>query len=504
MKTRIRTALLATLGTLLLLCLALLAACKDKDHTHEFSDWQTVTPATCTEKGEEKRTCSCGEEETREIPALGHDLQVISSTATCTEPGTETVKCSRCTYQTTNQVPAKGHTREKLVRPVRAAKCETDGEEIALCSVCGQEYHNIIPALGHNWQIQSVLEEATCTEAGIASGQCKNCQKESDAIEIPALGHDYETTYTIDTPATFEAAGSRSKHCTRCDAKTDVSEIPKLEEGTPIQYIFRLVRTNGDLIPFADIEGTVYDGSSEIGKLTFRNGKANAALAPKSYTVRLTKVPDGYTAQAEYTVSYQNPTCNLTLTGALRTGTAPEKVSYSKCSVMYDFSYTTLATNAQTSQTIRLSTLLTTYKAVVLNFWDTQCTFCEYEFPGMEAAYQKYKNDIAIIAVCDGSLRNMEEDSEADIVAYANSHRLSFYIVSDYEGLGTKFGLSGNPSTVVIDREGVVSEIHAGALVNRNDYEDVEYSQAQFEAIFAKYAPTAATSLPALLPARKR
>ena len=45
----------------------------DKPHEHTFGEWVVTIPATCTEEGEEQRTCSCGKTETREIAPLGHD-----------------------------------------------------------------------------------------------------------------------------------------------------------------------------------------------------------------------------------------------------------------------------------------------------------------------------------------------------------------------------------------------------------------------------------------------
>lgn len=40
---------------------------------HTWSEWETVTEPSCTQKGESKRTCSvCGEEETADVPATGH------------------------------------------------------------------------------------------------------------------------------------------------------------------------------------------------------------------------------------------------------------------------------------------------------------------------------------------------------------------------------------------------------------------------------------------------
>ena len=43
-------------------------------HTHEFGEWQPLngSQSTCTESAWEIRKCSCGETERREVPALGH------------------------------------------------------------------------------------------------------------------------------------------------------------------------------------------------------------------------------------------------------------------------------------------------------------------------------------------------------------------------------------------------------------------------------------------------
>jgi len=42
-------------------------------HEHSFGEWSVVEAATCTEDGSETRKCSCGETETRTIPAAGHE-----------------------------------------------------------------------------------------------------------------------------------------------------------------------------------------------------------------------------------------------------------------------------------------------------------------------------------------------------------------------------------------------------------------------------------------------
>ena len=55
-------------------------------HTHEFGEWQPLNGSrpTCTESALEIRKCSCGETESREVPALGHIDQ------------NEDGKCDRC------------------------------------------------------------------------------------------------------------------------------------------------------------------------------------------------------------------------------------------------------------------------------------------------------------------------------------------------------------------------------------------------------------------------
>ena len=48
--------------------------CGDKvGHTHSFGEWTVTKKATCTEPGEQTRTCECGYSETQVIPATGHD-----------------------------------------------------------------------------------------------------------------------------------------------------------------------------------------------------------------------------------------------------------------------------------------------------------------------------------------------------------------------------------------------------------------------------------------------
>lgn len=61
----------------------------DATEAHAYGEWTTVTAATCTTPGVEKRTCTeCGHEETRTIPATGHNwVDNGNGTHTCTNCG---------------------------------------------------------------------------------------------------------------------------------------------------------------------------------------------------------------------------------------------------------------------------------------------------------------------------------------------------------------------------------------------------------------------------------
>ena len=123
-------------------------------HEHSFGEWTVTTPATCTEKGVETRTCSCGESETREIAALGHDYAAVVTAPTCTEGGYTTYTCTRCSNSyVADETAALGHTEVTL--EAKAATCtETGLTEGKKCSVCGEitVEQEVIPALGHDYE----------------------------------------------------------------------------------------------------------------------------------------------------------------------------------------------------------------------------------------------------------------------------------------------------------------------------------------------------------------
>ncbi|MBR5345047.1 MAG: TlpA family protein disulfide reductase [Clostridia bacterium] len=128
---------------------------------------------------------------------------------------------------------------------------------------------------------------------------------------------------------------------------------------------------------------------------------------------------------------------------------------------MEDFTFTTYD-----GQTVTLSALLQEKDMVLLNLWATWCGPCEMEFPSMEAAYEAHSDRVAIVAL------SVEPDDTDDILAaYVSSHAMTFYVGHDEFDFMDKFAQEGIPTSVIIDRNGVICFIDCGAMTDQSLFE---------------------------------
>ncbi|MBR3519151.1 MAG: hypothetical protein IKN77_03400 [Paludibacteraceae bacterium] len=197
----------------------------------------TVEP-TCIGKGIISHTCKvCHVTETREISALGHqyaDTFTVDIKATCTSDGNKSRHCVRCDVKTDiTVVKSPGHIGGEPVREhEQPATCTEGGsyEDAIYCTVCQAELSrskNTIAAKGHSWNAGDTTLAATCTKEGTITFACTICEKTKKEA-IAALGHEFDTTYTVDKPATCTEEGINSIHCKRCDVKKDTVKTPAI------------------------------------------------------------------------------------------------------------------------------------------------------------------------------------------------------------------------------------------------------------------------------------
>lgn len=130
---------------------------------HTYGEWVETTEPTCTEPGEETRTCAvCGDFETRPVAATGHTAGEweITTPATCTEDGVRTTTCTVCGVEYTEVIPATGHQYGAWTVVKEATETE-EGLRERVCSVCGEKESEVIPKLA--------AEETETTETTTSS-----------------------------------------------------------------------------------------------------------------------------------------------------------------------------------------------------------------------------------------------------------------------------------------------------------------------------------------------
>ena len=210
----------------------------DHEHTGPLTG---VTAATCTAEGYTgDQTCTvCGMTvKGTTTPKLPHETEVNGYVApTCTSEGrTGTTTCKNCStvVKADEAIPALGHTpsgkAEDVVEVTKAATCTEKGTQVVKCvrhAACGETLTVEIPALGHDWDTAKteVTKAATCTEAGEKQTPCKRCN--NNLVEtIDALGHSWDEG-KVTKEATVDAEGVRTYTCT-VDGATRTEAIPKL------------------------------------------------------------------------------------------------------------------------------------------------------------------------------------------------------------------------------------------------------------------------------------
>lgn len=212
----------------------------DESHTHSYTETIIKEP-TCTEDGEKKLTCSCGDTKTETIPSTGHTIvdgnctncDVIVKTVTDLMAGgdlsfdmgtvlavdkTDTLKVNdivipeqnftfdkagdyQVTVETTDpdtNAPiiininitiiinqGSEHTHSYTETIIKAATCTESGEKNLTCS-CGDTKTESIPATGHNY----------------GDGECTNCGDKYLQHEHNFVSETYSADWVRDSDGT--------------------------------------------------------------------------------------------------------------------------------------------------------------------------------------------------------------------------------------------------------------------------------------------------------------
>lgn len=241
------------------------------------------------------------------------------------------------------------------------------------------------------------------------------------------------------------------------------SIVVKSEGGTALGGVSVYVYANDTLQDLIAVVNT-----DQEGKASFEYPTGNG------YVAVLGNVPAGYKVEASYPLTGENTEINLPIelvAGDLSTA------DYHLGDVMQDFTFT-----AADGTEYKLSELLKEKKAVVLNFWNLNTNACKMELPNLQEAYGEYADSIAVLAM------NPVDQDNAKITEFATEQKLTFPIGACDIQWETAMNIMSYPTTVVIDRFGIITLMQNGALRSATEFKDVfafftaeEYEQTVVE-----------------------
>ena len=219
----------------------------------------------------------------------------------------------------------------------------------------------------------------------------------------------------------------------------------KTEGGMPLSGIGVYIYENADKAEMVSFAKT-----DETGKVTF------SAEIPEGSVIVLDGVPAGYVVAENYPITAEEIAINL------HAELLKEMTQIKLGNIMFDFTVTDTDGTAYT-----LSELLKEKKAVVLNLWYTNCQPCKMEFPYLQKAYEAYGEQIALLA-----MDPVADDSEDAIKTFKTENGLTLPMAKVDAAWAEQIQGIAYPTTVVIDRYGMISLIHTGAVDNAKTFKD--------------------------------
>ena len=195
--------------------------------SHIWNDGEIIDEPTETETGTAKYTCiDCGEQQIREVDALGHMCvnhltKIEAEEPSCKEEGNDeyyTCECGKWYLDDRADTEILNHnevTREKLAHTYSDNWEHNENYHWKECVVCGAT--DISSKQNHTWNDGEIIDEPTETEKGIAKYTCTECGEEQER-EVKALGHicANHLTKVEEKAATCKEEGNETYYVCEC------------------------------------------------------------------------------------------------------------------------------------------------------------------------------------------------------------------------------------------------------------------------------------------------
>jgi peroxiredoxin len=104
-------------------------------------------------------------------------------------------------------------------------------------------------------------------------------------------------------------------------------------------------------------------------------------------------------------------------------------------------------------------------KPTILNFWATWCAPCQLEMPLLQSRYDQYDGELEVVGINNGENRQ-------DIQSFVDEMTLTFEVLIDPKTeIQQLFQVRGYPTTLFIDRDGIIRVRHIG-MVTENQLDE--------------------------------
>jgi len=288
--------------------LVFLSSCGECEH--EFSQWKTVKPATCVDKGTKIAQCSlCSLSKTETIDKVAHSIIKLDSIApSCSQTGlSEGTRCSVCNKILTVQEVLQKTEHIPTVIKGRSPSCVAYGLTDGIgCEKCGE--------------VLLKQEQILKTEHSFSDNKCTVCGT---------------AFFTEGLQFTLNAEKSSYK-VSLGDCKDDAIVIPNEYKGLPVTFIEASAFNNGTfteiVIPSSvlTIEMGAFKGCSSLQKVTIpfvgKSADAKGKEALFGYIFGDSNYDGSYKASQTYSSLYAksyyipNSIKEVVLTGGLTYG----------------------------------------------------------------------------------------------------------------------------------------------------------------------------------------
>ena len=98
-------------------------------------------------------------------------------------------------------------------------------------------------------------------------------------------------------------------------------------------------------------------------------------------------------------------------------------------------------------------------KVLILNFWATWCPPCRAEIPDLVALQAKYRDQVVVLGI------SLDESPADDVRRFLQSFNVNYPVAMATPEIYKAFpGMSSLPTSLIVDRDGLVVQKHIGML----------------------------------------